>query len=141
MRPTAAALSTTTAAGTLEGGLPVRPLDELGHSLAVPALTITLNWGGILRGAQDPPPPSFDVQLARLVDVAGARQVVGAPRLNIAEPWVHLAVTQDDGSATLIGLYIGGNESAAYVIPAWQLFDARLSHALPAGARLQPVSL
>lgn len=52
-----------------------------------------------------------------------------------------VVVAHDDGSATLVGLYIGGNQSAAYVIPAWQLFDARLYHALPAGARLQPVSI
>ncbi|MGS0755719.1 hypothetical protein ACVBEH_14205 [Roseateles sp. GG27B] len=52
-----------------------------------------------------------------------------------------VVVAHDDGSATLISLYIGGNRSPAYVIPAWQLFDARLHHALPAGARLQPVSL
>lgn len=213
------------ASGTLESGLPVRPLDDLGHSLALPMLAVTLAWGGILRAAQNPHPPSFDVQLARLVDVASARQIVGAPTLNAAEPWVPslqrllqlnaqhwlqlvvpqnhpdgcgrapmkaqldsvlplpfainyfvrrgsqpgtawvyhegllklqiegplcplagdsgsaVVVTHDDGSATLVGLYIGGNQSAAYVIPAWQLFDARLYHALPAGARLQPISV
>ena len=211
--------------GTLEGGLPVRPLDELGHSLALPTLAVTLAWGGILRGGQDPHQPSFDVQFARLVDAASARQIVGAPTLNTAEPWVPslqrllqlnaqhwlrlvvpqnhpdgrgrtpmkaqldsvlplpfaisyavrrgsqttsawvyhegllklqiegplwplagdsgsaVVVAHDDGSATLVGLYIGGNQSAAYVIPAWQLFDTRLYHALPAGARLQPISL
>ncbi len=212
-------------AGTLEGGLPVRPLDDLGHSLAQPTLAVTLVWGGILRGEQDPHPPSFDVQVARLVDVASARQIIGTPTLNTAEPWVTslqrllqlnaqhwlnlivpqnhpdgcgrapmkaqldcvlplpfaiqyrvrrgsqpssawiyhegllklqvegplcplggdsgsaVVVAHDDGSATLVGLYIGGNQAAAYVIPAWQLFDARLYHALPAGAQLQPISL
>ena len=52
-----------------------------------------------------------------------------------------VVVPHDDGSATLVGLYIGGNQSAAYVIPAWQLFDARLYQALPAGAQLRPISI
>jgi hypothetical protein len=46
-----------------------------------------------------------------------------------------------DGSATLVGLYIGGDGRHAYAIPSWRLFDIRCWAAYPAGARIEPSSL
>ncbi|PWT70878.1 MAG: hypothetical protein C5B46_09090 [Proteobacteria bacterium] len=206
-------------------GLRVMPLDTSGARISAPTVARTRPLGGLMRGEEDPKLPSFDVQLARLEDLASARRIVGAPSLSATEPWIssferlvqlneehwlQLIVPQNhpgvpsrsplrarietllplayaiqydvrrgedrteawlyheglvkleikgsflplagdsgsavivqyaDGSATLVGLYIGGNEASAFIIPAWQLFDPRRYWSLPSGTKLVPVSL
>jgi hypothetical protein len=205
----------------LQADLPLRALDGQGQRQpgAVPIAT-TRPWGGLLRGDEDPDQPSFDVQLARLDAAGAAAEVVGAPGLSAARPWLRSATellqcagktlqivvpvnhpevqgraplparldallpspfairyqlrrgddrqqlwvyhrdlikldvggtvwprSGDSGSAvvlrqgdgvTLVGLYIGGSNAAAYVIPAWRLFDPGQYWSLPVGATLSP---
>lgn len=52
-----------------------------------------------------------------------------------------VVVLHADGSVTLVGLYIGGQARAAYVIPAWQLFTRDRWEQFPPGATFTPVSL
>lgn len=208
-----------------QGDLAARPLATDGSRLQQPLIATSRPWGGLLRGDQDPLKPSFDVQLARIDDQAGARRVLGGRRLNAAEPWVksierlwalgaaadfHLLAPDDngppfgrgalsaqldspftlpfalrfrvrqggkltwlwvyhdeliklkvtaaslaragdsgsavvvqhgDGSVTLVGLYIGGQDRAGYAIPAWQVFDLGRWSQFPSNAKLTPVSL
>ena len=63
-------------------------------------------------------------------------------KLQIEGPlWPFAAVVpHGESSATWAGLDSGGNQSSAYVIQAWQLFDARRHRALLTSAQLQAVS-
>lgn len=73
----------------------------------------------------------------------------GLVKLEVEGPLVPLAgdsgsavvIPNGDGSATLIGLYIGGKGAAAYIIPAWELLDTRNYWSCPSGAHLLPISL
>lgn len=53
-----------------------------------------------------------------------------------------VVVRRPGQAVTFVGLYIGGNEDAAYAIPAWRLFDLGLWWDFPPGSTaVQPVSL
>jgi len=68
--------------------LPARPLDVQGARLQAPQVASSLAVAGVLRGDENPSRPSFDVQLARIDNLAAARATLGAQRLNAGEPWV-----------------------------------------------------
>ena len=48
---------------------------------------------------------------------------------------------RNDGSHTLIGMFIASGSDFAYAIPAWQLFDASYYARLPKGRPLLPVNV
>lgn len=53
-----------------------------------------------------------------------------------------VVVLQPHGAVTLVGMYIGGDGTAAYAIPAWRLFDLGLWWDFPPGSSgVRPVSL
>lgn len=72
----------------VQGGLHAWPLDAEGQQLGSPMVATSLPVGGVLRGDENPYRPSLDVQLARIENEDAARSIVGARRLDPAEPWV-----------------------------------------------------
>ena len=69
-------------------------------------------------------------------------QVLGAHQPLPGDSGAALVVYLGDGMCTLAGLFIASHDTLplAYVIPAWQLFDAAAYFNLPDGAKLRPVN-
>jgi hypothetical protein len=88
----------------------------------------------VLRGSQPATVLIYHDELLKL-------QVQGISKPISGDSGCAVVIQQPGNTVTLVGLYIGGNGDAAYVIPAWQLFDKRRWFQLPAGAQISPASI